>query len=112
MVKAYYWQKGETLDFKNNTQNVIDAGLLIPVGLKVGVTGNKMNPGDMGTLHMVGVFFVEKTTQVFNAGELVYLEENGITGNPKTGEADNPQVGYVVVEASASDTTVAIKLMG
>lgn len=112
MAKAVYWQKGEALDHKNSTQVVIEAGTLIPLGPRVGVAGNRINPGETGSVHMVGVFSVEKGSQVFQTGQLVYLASNAVTGDEKTGETVNPLIGYAVAEAPASDTAVFVKLLG
>ncbi|MEG0369957.1 MAG: DUF2190 family protein, partial [Hungatella sp.] len=73
---------------------------------------NKINPGEVGALHMTGVFFLEKTAQIFQMGQQVYLANDAVTADAKTGEANNPLIGYAISEAIAGDKTVTVKLLG
>ena len=55
MSKAAYWQRGETLDYKNQTDTRIDANTIIPIGERIGVAGTDILPGELGSLHVTGV---------------------------------------------------------
>lgn len=118
MSKAAYWQRGESLDYVNNTTTVIEANTIIPIEGRIGVAGTSINPGEKGSLHVVGVYEIAKTSTVaINMGAAVYFDGTGITGaadNGKTGsekEAYTP-AGYAAQAAAADDAVVLVKLMG
>ena len=52
MSKAAYWQRGETLDYKNTGSSVIEANTIIVFGSKIGIAGMEINPGETGSLHL------------------------------------------------------------
>ena len=49
MGKATYWQRGETIDFKNETGAKIEANTIITLGSRVGIAGTDINPGEVGS---------------------------------------------------------------
>lgn len=111
MSKATYWQKGEQLDYKNDTSSSIVANTVIKIGSRIGVAGNTINPGETGTLVMEGVFEMVKTgTNEIIAGTDVYYDEvaEGITET----DASNILAGYAVQTAAASATAILVKLKG
>ena len=44
MSKASYWQRGETLDFKNDTDQMIEENTIIKIVTRVGVVGAPIAP--------------------------------------------------------------------
>ena len=118
MSKAAYWQRGESLDYVNGTTAVIEANTIIPIEGRNGIAGTSLNPGEKGSLHVTGVYEIEKTsTTAINMGAAVYFDGTGITGaadNGKTGdekEAYTP-AGYAAQAAAAEDKAILVKLMG
>lgn len=109
MSKATYWQRGETLDYKNNTDQVIEANAVLTFGSRIGVAGTTINPGKMGSVHVTGVYDFPKTdSAAIGQGTSVYWDGNGITGT-----ADgNICVGYAAQSAEADDAFVRVKLLG
>lgn len=113
-TKAEYLQRGEALDYTNGTEETIKAGVIVPVGTRIGVAGCDIPPGQVGSLHMVGVFRIAKTgTAAIAMGQTVYFDGTGITGAAATGDEDTSiEVGYAAAPADAADTEVLVKISG
>ena len=110
MATATYLQRGESLDYTNGTDAVIPHGAVIVVGTRIGVTGCTIPPGQVGSLHMVGVFRIAKTgTAAISMGQTVYFDGTGITD--VDGETTIP-AGYAAAPAAAADTEILVKLNG
>ena len=100
MSKAAYWQRGETLDYKNATETKIEANTVISFGGHIGVAGTDILPGELGSLHVMGVFEIPKTATT--------AIEIGATSNPTA----YPLAGYAAQAAAAADTVILVKLAG
>ena len=61
MSKASYWQRGETLDYKNTGSSTIEANTVVELTGRVGIAGTDIAPGAEGDLHVCGVFEFNKT---------------------------------------------------
>jgi predicted RecA/RadA family phage recombinase len=108
MSKASFWQRGETLDYKNETTVMIEAGTIIAVGEILGVTGMNIDPGDIGSLHVSGVFEMPKgNKEELVMGKKVYFDGTKITAT----EAD-VTAGWVAAPAASTDAVVLVKLIG
>ena len=95
MAKASYWQRGESLDFKNNTNAKVEANTIIALAGRIGVAG--------------GVFEMAKTgTSAIAQGAAVYWDGDGITDTASS----NTPAGYAAADAAAADTTILVKLQG
>ena len=105
---AEYWQKGETIDYRNMTDEKIAANTVVSIGSRIGIAGTEINPGELGTLHMVGVFIIPKKAGVaLNAGdEVTFTEADGID------KAVDAAVGYAIEAADTAAATVKVKLLG
>ncbi len=118
MSKATYWQRGESLDYINDTTAVIEANTIIPIEGRIGVAGTSINPGEKGSLHVTGIYEIAKTdTSEIKMGAAVYFDGTGITkaaDNGKTGDekAGYTPAGYAAQTAGAGDGVVLVKLMG
>lgn len=117
MSKAAYWQRGETLDYKNNTDTKIEANTVIPFGSRIGVAGTDILPGELGSLHVTGVFEIDKAiTEAVEMGTEVYFDGTGITTEANDGATQNPTkyslAGYAAQAATAEDTVILVKLGG
>lgn len=109
MAKASYWQRGESLDYLNSTNAVIEANTIIVIGERIGVAGTAINPNELGSLHVEGVFEFPKTVNsAVNMGAKVYFDGNGITSTA----SGNTLAGYAVKKAEAADTKILVKLQG
>lgn len=109
MSKATYWQRGETLDYTNSTSKTIEANTIVKVGDIVGVIGTDIEPNEIGTLHIAGVFEMPKKTasEVIEMGKKLYFD--GTTGVTAT-DSENTYVGISASASSATDATVLVKL--
>lgn len=107
MAKASFWQRGESLDYKNGTDTVIEANTVIDLGTRIGIAGTSINPGESGSLHVVGVYELPKTAAAeVTMGAAVNFDGTGITT-----EAGTP-AGYAAATSAASDETILVKLLG
>lgn len=108
MSKAAFWQRGESLDYPNNTTDKIEANTILVFGTRVGVVGMDIAPGEMGSLHVTGVFEFPKREDEITAGaEVYYSETDGVI----TSEAEgNIKAGFAVSGAASEDGTVLVKI--
>lgn len=107
MAKASYWQRGESLDYKNGTDAVIEANTVIDLTTRIGIAGTNINPGEAGSLHVVGVYQLPKTgTAEIAMGAAVTFDGDGITTETGT------PAGYAAATAAADDATILVKLLG
>lgn len=116
-VTAEYIQRGEALDYKNTGTKAIPCDTVVAVGGRIGVTGGEIKPGELGSLHMVGVYKLPKTgTGAIEMGAAVYFDGAGITDAESDGAESNPTAytpaGYAAAPALAADSTVLVKLLG
>ena len=108
MATATYIQRGEALDYTNSGTATIAAGTVISIGARVGVAGCDIEPGAVGSLHVMGVFKVAKTgAAAIDMGADVYFDGTGITGTSGTGTV---KAGYAAAAAEASDTTIEVSI--
>lgn len=109
MAKATFWQRGESLDYKNSTDVVIEENTIIAIGTRIGITGTYINPGETGSLHVCGIYEMPKADETEIAlGTAVYFDGTGITA---TSDGNTP-AGYAAATAAAADTVVLVKLLG
>lgn len=118
MSKATYWQKGDTLDFKNETGDLIEANTIIVVGKKVGIAGTNIQNGETGSIHMSGVFEMPKNSESeIKIGTPVYYDGAGITESEDNGKTEGEKVvytpaGYAAGTSAAASDTILVKLQG
>lgn len=106
MSKAVYWQRGETLDYVNKTDNAIEANTIIVLAERIGIAGTTINPGAKGDVHVSGVFEIAKTSQnAIPMGTSVYFDGNGITET----EGGTP-AGFAANDATAEEKSILVKI--
>lgn len=122
MGKAAYWQRGETIDYINKTEETIEAGSVVSFGKRIGITGTDIAPGETGSLHVEGVFEVTKSGGAIEAGDEVYLDVAAMLAKmdavaiPSANGIFNSTVqngiraGYAVQDADADAETVFVKI--
>lgn len=110
MGKAAYWQRGEALDYLNATDKTIEANTVVSFGGRIGVAGTDILPGEVGSLHVTGVFEMPKSAGAeIEMGADVYFDGEGITDTE--GEGAVP-AGYAAQAVAAEDTVILVKLAG
>jgi predicted RecA/RadA family phage recombinase len=116
MSKASYWQRGETLDYKNTGSSTIEANTVVELTGRVGIAGTDIAPGAEGDLHVCGVFEFDKTgTNEIAFGQPVYFDKTGITDAANNGETSGNKVaytpaGFAAKAAAAGDAKVLVKI--
>lgn len=116
-MKATYWQRGETLDY--TPEKAVENGEVVSLGTRIGVAGGDIKAGELGHLHVVGVFEMPKAASTaITMGATVYYDvaNDKITTTASTGsgdtKVDNIPAGYAAAAAGANDATVLVKLLG
>lgn len=107
-AKANYWQRGETIDFLNDTNAKIEANTVVLLGKRIGIAGTDIPEKEVGTLHITGVYKFPKATGAVTAGALVYWDKSA--NNITTTEGSNTLAGFAVEAAGADDATVTVKI--
>lgn len=108
-MNAKYWQRGETIDYKNGGATTITAGSIVSLATRVGIAGMDIAAGATGTLHMGGVFEVEKDANAIAAGAAVYYDESEDCFTATA--AGNIPAGYAVAAAAAGDDVVLVNII-
>ena len=108
-MKAEYMQRGEALDYKNTTDAVIPAGSVIAIKTRIGVAGCDIAPGEVGSLHVMGVFAMDKASgKEVALGDALYFDAGA---GKITTEADgNTPAGYAVADAASDAATVQLSI--
>lgn len=129
-MKAVYVQKGDTLDYINPTDTVIEAGTAIKMGMIFGVAATDIAPGERGTIATTGVWELPKDASAISAGEnVIYDEEKDLISAMTVSEpaavvegeqgSSDPQevvaedisfIGVAIADAAVTDSTVLVKL--
>ena len=102
---AEYFQRGESLNFLNSGETVIEAGTPVVIGTKIGIAGCDIAPGAVGSLHVEGVYRFEKGSGALEMGAAV-----AISGNTAAAASGDTNHGYVAAPAAAGDSTVLVKI--
>ena len=109
IILAEYIQRGETLDYRNETSEIIPAGAVLTMGNHIGITGTEMLPGELGSIYVTGVFKIAKTGEA----EIAIGTPLSFDGTSMAAAAENAkEVGYAAAPAAASDKEVLVKLCG
>lgn len=116
-MKAKFWQRGGSLDYKNTTTSTIEANTVIELTGRCGIVGNDILPGATGALVMEGVFEMDKATGAITMGQSLYYDSTNGKVTTSSQSSDTTPVSYTAIgyaaEAATSAATKAIvKLLG
>ena len=108
-MKATYYQRGETLDY--TAAKKLEAGDVVSLGSRIGVAAEPVSAGQVGHVHVVGVFAMTKAnTEEIKQGAAVYYDA---AAEAITATADgNTPAGYAAADAATTATSVLVKLLG
>lgn len=107
MSKAAFWQKGESLDYTNSTDATIEANTIMVYGSRIGVIGADIKPGELGSIHVVGVFEMPLSdSDAVEAGTEVYWDGDGITATA----GSNTKAGFAAQAAAAGSDTILVSI--
>ena len=101
VTKATYWQRGETIDFLNETEKTIEA---------VGVAGEDIPPKAVGGLHIEGVYKIPKAEGEIDNGVRVCLKDGKAKKHNAEGDEGCAWLGHAVAKAAAEDEFVLVKI--
>lgn len=106
-MKAVYYQRGETIDFVNNTGATIAANDIVTLTNRIGVAATEIQPGAKGAVHVTGVFAIPaETANAFTVGQTVYLDGGKIVA------LEGDVVAGFVVEPKATNSPIAYVKIG
>lgn len=109
MIQVSFYQRGETIDYKNATTDTIPANTVIVLGSRIGVAGMELAPGEVGTVHVTGVFKFAKGAEAIAAGAEVYYSDT--TGEVSAAKAEGAVLAGFTVEAAAkADDAALVKI--
>lgn len=107
----------EGCSIEHTPVSAVAAGAVVLVGTVPGIAKRPIAAGELGALHIDGVFAVVKKTGALTAGDAIYWD---VDGDPVGGEAgsgaasgtaaDGNLMGFAAEDAGSSDETVAVKL--
>lgn len=105
-MNATYWQKGETIDYKNTGNDTIPLNSVVVLGERIGIAGDVIPPEATRAVHVTGVFVMPKDNSAIDLGKGVYYDKvkDIITA------AGTTSVGWAVEAAAATDTEVKVKI--
>lgn len=103
-------QKGDVLDWNNDSGADVVSGQLVAVGDKVGIALGDIADGEVGRVAVAEVWEVPKKAVAVTVGQSLYLDvsEKKVTGTP----TDNVAAGYAFAPAATDDGTVLLKING
>ena len=107
---AIYSQKGESMDYTNATTSTIKAGEALLVGHRIGIAGGDINPGEVGSLIVKGVFKIPKMNDstACAQGEPVYWDTDTAKVTSVAGELICVGSSFAPAAADAEYIEVAI----
>lgn len=105
-MKAVYIQRGESIEYKNTTSNLIAVGDVVTLDKRIGIAGYNIPAGATGTVHLQGVYELDaETSAAFNVGQTVYLATDKVSAT--TGDV---VAGIVVAPKASTGTKARIKI--
>lgn len=109
-MKAVYWQRGESLDYTNNTTKVIEAGTVLDLKSRIAVAGTSISPKETGEVRVAGVYkFKKADTGAVSFGTPVYYDPEA---DAITEDDSKTPAGYAAEESAAGADTILVKLQG
>ena len=103
-----YLQKGDVLDYLNDSEDEIVSGDVVLLGKRLGVALTDIAYKSVGAIQVVGVFNLAKAAEDVTMGMPLYWKESQ-QQLTKTATG-NILAGFACINTTAADTTVAIKI--
>lgn len=108
---AVYIQKGDRIDYKNETEAVIKSGDVVALGTnRIAVADCQIEVGAVGTLALTGVWeFPADTSAAIEFGALAYWDATSKTMKAAQSASEIP-AGICVHKKESSGATVLVRL--
>jgi predicted RecA/RadA family phage recombinase len=105
---ATFIQKGDVIDFTNNTGSDIAYKDVVTIGSRIGIALENIPNGAIGSLGVTGVFELPaENDAAFNVGDEVYWDS---TEGNVTKTAGAIRAGWVVEDKATAGTTAKVKI--
>jgi predicted RecA/RadA family phage recombinase len=105
-MQARFIHDGKSIDYFSDT--AIPAGSVIVHGSLVGVTKLDIPAGQLGAVHVVGVYDIVKSNVAIPLGAKVYWDATA--KQAVLNSTGNSLLGIAVSAATADDTSVRVRL--
>lgn len=106
MAKAVYVQKGDTLDFTNNTGTDIAYKDVVTIGSRIGVALEPIAVGTTGSVGVSGVYSLPAdNTNAFTAGDPLYF-----AGGKVVKTAGGVSAGWAFGDKATADAVANVKI--
>lgn len=107
MNQAKYVQRGETIDFINNTSADIAAAEVVSLASRIGVAATAIPVGTKGAINVMGVYDLPAlTTEALTVGQQVYFKDGKIQAT----ETGAIPAGWIVEPKTQSSATARVKI--
>jgi len=107
MAQAKYVQRGETIDFINNTSADIVAGEVVDLSSRIGIAATAIPVGTKGAINVMGVYDLPAlATEALTIGQPVYYKD----GKVQATEADAIPAGWIIEPKSQTGTIARLKI--
>ena len=108
---AVYIQKGDRIDYKNDTEAVIKSGDVVAMGAnRIAVADCQIEVGAVGTLALTGVWeFPADTSAAIEFGAIAYWDVSSKTMKATMNASEIP-AGICVKKKESSAATVLVRL--
>lgn len=108
-MKASYVQRGNKIDYINDTGADIERGEVVALGGRIAVAADDIASGEQGVLELTGVWTMAKASgEEIAVGAAVYYDsgDDCIT----TTADSNTLAGFAVEKKDSADTSIAVRI--
>ena len=100
---------GENIDYLNAGAAAIQEGDVVALGARgIGIAGATIDPGEVGSVWVEGVFIFPKAAGALSLGADVYWD--AAAKNVTASDSGNVIAGWAVQVAGASDSSALVKI--
>lgn len=105
---AEYIQRGESIDYTNNSDTKIKANDVVVMTGHIGVAGCDIEIGQTGSLHLVGVYKMPTDTESFEIGQAAYYDAAAKKITPTA--TNNIPAGWVIAKVTKGENYALVKI--
>lgn len=105
---ANYQQPGAAIDYTNPTSDTIKAGQVVSLTTRIGIAGTEIPAAAVGSLHVKGVFTMDKASGAIALGAAVYYNASTDKITTTTTASSAVPAGWAIAAAKSEDATVQV----
>lgn len=105
---AEYVKPGESLNYVNPTDDMIEPGAVIVLGSKIGIAACRIEPGELGAVATVGAWMMAKGNEAVSMGDKLYY--NAESDTVTTTESGAVYAGFAAEDSDAENDVVLVAL--